>query len=380
MKSLFPSILIVIIAGSTVLAAESPATTGPANRQHRAESQYPVIDLSAMRREVMDYCKRMQIKDAPYGHYRGGAKGRAGLYASCDIALIRVCMGEDLTKTLTDKQRQEWIDHINSFQQPDGSYSDTFGHTQLHANGMAIGALGVLGGKQKYAVQLYEPLDEPDEIVQWLETEVDWVNQHGGSHAFWGGMHCFSMSKRCTDEWLDAVFTWLNENLDEKTGWWRKGVPHSNVLQPLGGSVHIIPIYEHHGREFPYPERVIDSVLKLQQPGGEWHTSPRTNYLTYIDMDALYALLLMSQYAPDYRKQDIQDAINKYGTLAYSHYQVGKEILLNGHPHGVLAAVSAFGCLQQLNPDRFQDTATWTDIFSHRGFYLTDEVEVLPEK
>ena len=30
--------------------------------------------------------------------------------------------------------------------------------------------------------------------------------------------------------------------------------------------MHIIPIYQHHNVEFPFPERVIDSVLDLQLP------------------------------------------------------------------------------------------------------------------
>ena len=33
-------------------------------------------------------------------------------------------------------------------------------------------------------------------------------------------------------------------------------------------------MYEHHGRAFPYPERVIDSVLALQLRNGRWLDRP----------------------------------------------------------------------------------------------------------
>lgn len=366
---------IALAPGGGALAADDKAD--PAPTKDESTIALPTVDLKAIRFEILDYCEAIRDKEGPYGCYRRGVGQRPGLYASCDVALIRTVMGEDLQKTLTDRQRREWINHINSYQlRSTGEYCDTLGHSTLHANGMVIGALGVLGGKMKYPIKLFEAFDEPAEIEAWLDTKVDWRNQHGGSHAFWGGMHCFSMSKQCTDEWRDRVFDWLDANLDENTGWWRKGVEPSNRYQQVGGSVHIIPMYEHHGRHFPYPERVIDSVLKLQSDKGYFHEYT----ISYLDLDALYCLRLMGDYAPQYRKADIDRAVREYAACLMPTYEAAKAKIFKGHPHRILAVAGIFGLLQQLAPETFQDDVQWTGIFTDRDFYQTDKVEVLPEK
>ena len=45
--------------------------------------------------------------------------------------------------------------------------------------------------------------------------------------------------------------------------------------------------------------------------------------------------------------------------------------------HTVLSVVSTLALLQTLEPDRWLDTVTWSDIFSDRRFYRTDRVEAL---
>ena len=339
------------------------------------------LDLSVVRSDVMAFGKAMQDKEGDYGAFRKGVHQRTDLYSSLDFALMRRIMGEDMLSTLSGQQRAEWITHINSFasndfgKATDGSYFDTNGHSALHANGMTIGALSVLGGKQRFPVKLYDAFNTEDKIVPWLES-LNWREQWQAAHKFWGGMICYSFSKRCTPAWLDKVFTWLNANLDERTGWWKKGVPHADRHQPLGGSVHILPLYEHNKRPFPYPERVIDSVIALQLPNGRWLETTNTDIMHYLELDALYALYLMKKMAPTYRKDDIQRAVDIYSKAVLEYYTVRKESLFRLHPHLVLGAVGTFGLLQRLNPEVFTDTVAWTDIFSDRKLHMTRDVEV----
>jgi hypothetical protein len=337
------------------------------------------LSLDKVREEVSIHLEQIHDIGGPYGSYRAGKKQRPDLYSSCDVAQMRTIWGENLSKSLSEEQRKEWVFHINSFaDNSDGSYFDRFGHSALHANGMTIGALGVLGGKQKYPVKLYHEFNSPEKVVPWLE-KIDWANQWGASHKFWGGMHCYSMSKFCSDEWLDVVFDWLNKNIDEKTGWWKKGIPLTDRHQALGGSVHILPIYQHKGREFPYPERVIDSVLALQLPNKRWLDRNRESdraYMHYLELDALYALKYMRSFLPDYRKTDIHKAIFEYGINVIDYWKKEQERLLTTHPHRILSAIGTFGLLQHHLPEMFYDDVKWTDIFSDTRFYRTDLVEI----
>ena len=340
--------------------------------------------LAEVREEVIAALEALRDRDGPYGCYRSGRGQRPDLYASLDVAIIRTIMGEDLTRTLRPDQRGEWIAHINSYNKRsydgpgDGAYEDTFGHAPLHANGMAIGALGVLGGRQPYPVRLYDPFRSVDAVAPWLER-VDWSMQWRASHSFWGGMHCFSFSTACTDAWRGAVFAWLDANLDHDTGWWRRGTPHADRHQPLGGSVHILPIYAHHGRTFPCPERLIDSTLALQLPRGNWLDRPGPHAMHYLDLDALYALRLGRTLVPAYRRADIESCLDRYVELVLGYWRAERASLLALHPHWILAAVGVWGLLQQHRPDQFPERETWTDIFSDRRFYRTERVEALDE-
>ena len=151
---------------------------------------------------------------------------------------------------------------------------------------MVIGALGVLGGRQLQPVRLYDGFSTPEKAVPWLEA-IDWKQQWRASHLFWGGMVPFSLSGKCSAEWSKTVLAWLNDNLDPQTGWWRRGVPPADRHQTLGGSVHILPLYQHHEYAFPYPERVIDSVLALQLENGRWLDTADVHVMSYLELDAL---------------------------------------------------------------------------------------------
>jgi len=346
----------------------------PAHEGEAATSKAKVVDLSAIRRQVMAYVDSLHVPGKPYGCYRDKPGAAPSLYAACDVAILRTIMGEDLRTSLTEKQRREWIDYINTFADEDGTYhGGRQDHSRAHANGMVIGALGPLGGKQKYPVRLYDAFDTPAEVGAWLE-KVDWRNQWGGSHLFWGGMHCFSWSRRCTPEWRKAVFAWLDANLDPDTGWWRKGVAQAKPgIDGLGGGAHIWPIYQHHGHRFPYPERVIDSILAMQKADGCW-----LGYGNYMELDALYGLAYMTSLAGDYRKGDVAAAVARHGARLT---EVFPDYLRRGpNVHVLLGVVGTFGLLNQMMPQVYVDRVTWTDIFSDLRLYQTYAVEVLPTR
>lgn len=331
------------------------------------------LNLGDARKEVLDYLETLLVPGKPYGCYRLNPGGEADIYATCDVVMIRTLMGEDLTKTLTTDQRQQWIDYINSFAQENGEYKGGR-HSKEHRNGMVVAALGPLGGKQKYPVKFYEEYNTPAEITQWLE-KFDWKNQWTESHLFWGGMMAYSMSKQATKKWRKEVFKWLNTNLDPNTGQWRKGVKSSNKYQWIGGGAHIWPIYQLLNKPFPYPKQAIDGILEIQQKDGSWIS----RWPNYLDLDALYGLTFMTSYASDYRRPDIAKAVTLQGNHAIKTWK-GFVKAVPVDTHRLLAAVSILGLLQQLDPERFPDTVKWTDIFSDARFYKTRQVEIIQKK
>lgn len=342
------------------------------------------MNLPAVRNRVLEYLDSLRDEGGPFGCYRGGRGQRPDLYACTGIALMRAIMGEDLTLTLDAPQRRAWIEHINSYadhrfgEATQGTYFDTFGHSSFHANGNVIGALSVLGGRQKFPVRLYDAFDSASKVGPWLEA-IDWARQWPASHLLWGGMGCFSFSRACTPQWTEAVFAWLDANLDPQTGWWRRGVTPADRHQPLGGGSHIWPLYQHHERTFPFPERVIDGILALQLPNGRWNADEKRpgqgSPHHYLELDALYGLWLMQKWAPGYRRDGIARSVEGYADILTAHFATPQALEL--HPHWMLSFVGSFGLLQRLHPGRFQDQVPWTDIFSDLRLRNVHDVEYL---
>ena len=342
------------------------------------------MDIASVRQDMMKYIENeLQGANKPYGYYRQypGDGEKYGLYGTLDISLIRTIMGENFHSSLTNKQRKEWVDFINSFALEDGSYESTW-HNTTHRNGMVISALGPLGGKQIYPTTFYEEFNTVDKLISYLDNEVDWAQLWGGSLQIWGGIIPYSLSKQSTQKWRKAAFKYLNENLDPNTGWWRKGVKHTDTFQPVGGGAHMWPIYQLHNKPFPYPEKVIDGILALQLEDRTWYGAKENiRDGAYLDLDNLYGYAYMKSLAPGYKEKEIRKSVTKYGDYFleyfYPNFYTSKP---NGHK--LLALVSIAGLLQELDPDRFYDSegVDWTDIFSDPSLYMVKETECLSKK
>ena len=329
--------------------------------------------LTEIAQSFTDYFDNLAVKETPYGCYRGKPDGEVDLYASLDVALMRVIMAEDFTQSLSEQQREEWIAYINSYADADGTYQQFGHHSALHANGMVIGALGPLGGQQAYPVSLYDEFSDPDQVVAWLE-QVNWAAQWSASHLFWGGMHCYSMHPACSANWKNTVFNWLDEHLDPETGWWCKGIAHTDRHQALGGSVHILPIYQHHQRAFPCVEALVDSTLALQLDNATWLQGHAAG-ISYLELDALYVFAFASKMNPTYRKVNIANAVQCYANHVDAFWKSnGIDYFEQRHAHEALAFIGIAGLLQQILPERYPHDQQWTDIFSDPRLYLTEQV------
>lgn len=339
------------------------------------------MDLKVIRRKLTAWHESFHDHGQGFGRYippstyGRDTRPQAGyFYASADIAILRAITGEDLSITLSTQERTQWLAYLNSFQDPsDGSYQVLAEHSRLHAHGTAVGAIGVLGGNMTYPVTLYEPFDTADKVVPWLESAIDWSAQWSSSHLFWGGVHCFSLSSRTTTPWLDRVFHWLDDNLDDRTGWWRRGTPHADRHQGLGGCAHILPLYQHHHRKFPCAHRLVDSVLALQLPQGNWFQG--MDGLTYLDLDGLYVLEFCKPFIGDYRSTDIAMSVQRFSNWLQIRLDQIWFSFAGVHPHMALCLVGTLGLLQRLDPAHYTDDRAWADIFSSRHLYQAADIE-----
>jgi hypothetical protein len=121
------------------------------------------------------------------------------------------------------------------------------------------------------------------------------------------------------------------------------------------------------------------NLLALQTDSGIWLDNPGAVPLSYLELDALYALHYMQKLVPGYRKGDVDAALDRYAAATDAWWTAHQDYAYTWDPHRVLAAIGCFGLLQQFRPEDYPDTNTWTDIFTHKPFYDTAAVEVLPK-
>jgi hypothetical protein len=322
------------------------------------------IDLSAIRQRILAKGTRQL------------ARPEADFYTLADWAILRTVMGEDLRR-LPETERQAWIGRMAGLQQPaDGSFPCFDHHSALHANGTAVGAFGALGGRFRHPVRLYTPFATPDRLTARLDQAVDWSRLWTASHLFWGGVHCFALAPAADAAWQAAAFAWLDREADPVTGWWRRGVSHHDRHQPLGGAVHILPIYQHLGRRYPYIELMVDSTLALQRPEGHW-LDGNTAGTTYLDLDALYICALGQRWAPAHRPDAVAAAVRRNADLVLRRLDEVLAASLGDrcHVHWLLSLVGVLGLHRQLDPERFRDDRPWSDIFSDPALYQTAAVD-----
>lgn len=326
------------------------------------------IDLNTVADKVKTWCSTRQLAHHPYGTFDCGPGWKMDFYTSTDIAIIRWLVGEDLKHTLSPEQRSQWAGVINAHQTAaDGRYGPEMNHYFLHANGMALNALCILGERCRYPIRHFDVFNTADRIGIWL-SYINWNNPWTASHLVWGGPVFWMNSSRADPDWKEACFDWFERQLNLYGSWPREFPPtDTNPIAQLGCAVHIWPLYRHTGRPVPGLERLADFVVEWQNPEGYWDEVGR-----YGTMDALYVLsVAIEQDLP--RKAVYRDALYRY---VKPHFAKAQDSWVSVNAHYVLGWTSCIGYLQRGLPDEFSHDFRWGDIFDLNEVYQLDAVTV----
>ncbi|MBN1344593.1 MAG: LamG domain-containing protein [Phycisphaerae bacterium] len=319
----------------------------------------PPYDLQSIRNDVREWYAGLQAPGKPYGAYRLSPSVPPDLYASADVAWIRWMM-DDLT-ALSDAQRREWIGFIQDQQQPDGTYRHRTGHIATHAFCHATGALNMLGGPQRYAPKFLDRYRDVAKMDQWL-SGIDWQHAWGASHDIWGAGLPLACTPETPQAWRDALFAWLDRQVEPRTGMWRRGVQYPDALEPLGGAFHIWPIYAALGRELLYPERIIDLVLAMQCPDGSFDGG-----FGYGNMDGVWVLAYLIDRTA-YRRDEVRQALLRNLSGLMRAFGRRKLQWLSG-AHDTESRVAALAILSTVLPDQFRGAA-WRNPWHRRELFV----------
>jgi hypothetical protein len=190
-------------------------------------------------------------------------------------------------------------------------------HFKEHSTAFSVAALKLLGATPLYDFKVSQKLNTKEKVFKWLKRGPEWgLLYWPGSHRGGGIAAIYAtLGKEYYphERFFEWYFEWLDNEADPEVGFWRLGWIHKLkkdrlTKQELGGAVHYYWIYEFMDHPIPYPEKVIDSTLSLQNEWGTWDT----HYSYCIDLDAIFCLTRCMNQTDGYRKEDIKEAIVRY--------------------------------------------------------------------
>jgi hypothetical protein len=255
-------------------------------------------------------------------------KEKPSLYGICDM-VYNLMIPNEIEKYLKSHENEskiEWIKNIKSYQDPKtGWFKDQYFNYKFrspltgqweHASAFAISALKLLNTTPEYELKVAKKLNTRKKVKKWLKKIPEW------GLFFWPGSHrgggIGAIFATLGEEYyphkyfFDWYFDWLDSKADPEVGFWRLGWNHKFkkrlTKHELGGAVHYYWIYVFMDRPIPFPEKVIDSTLKLQNELGLWDDD--VSYC--IDLDAIFCLFRCEDQVKGYRKEDIKQALIKY--------------------------------------------------------------------
>ena len=295
------------------------------------------------------------------------------LYGLTDM-VFNLCIPNEIERYLSshpDLNKELWIESIQNFQDPNTGWfrekGRNFGfHFKEHSTAFAIAALNLLGARPKYEIKIKNQLLSKKEVHLWLKKTPEWglllwpgSHRGGGVGAIFATLGEDSYPHKHFFNWY---FEWLNQKADPEVGFWRIGWIHKikNRLtkQELGGAIHYYWIYEFLNHPIPYPKKVIDSTLSLQNNLGLWDED--VSYC--IDLDALFSLFRCLNQTDGYRKDDIKSAVIKY--LDHTIPTLNDRNFLftrYDNTHKLTGCLEAIAEIQKYMPELFELRVPWVE-------------------
>ena len=251
-----------------------------------------------------------------------------------------------------EETRNARISVLRSLQSPETGMFEEDTHHTIHTTAHCAGALQLFDAKPLYPMvglhkylekeALYKMLDGEDtanelqykarsvrDVDAWLAT-LNWTdNPWTLSHLGAGVYAALANSAEITEEFQKNYFDWFWENADEVSGFWKKGYADKaeytsewvkGRLAPIycfmAGGFHYMFNHEYAKMPLRYPERVIDSCIKMFDLDAV--SDSFCNGIGFIDVDWLFCINRASRQT-GYRRDDVRDRIEKFAVRFISY-------------------------------------------------------------
>lgn len=212
------------------------------------------------------------------------------------------------------EERKEWIAVLQGMQNPEtGMYVEhtdnpnRHKHYPIHTTAHCTAALELFDAKPLHKCTELEKYTQKENLYQLLE-ELNWrSNPWTESHTGAGILPSLTNTGMVGMEWKDFYFDWMWEHCDPETGYIMCGDEvASDSHCYMAGTFHYMFNHEAEHRPWRYPEKLIDSCLKLlddyKKNGNLCH------HCGFIEIDVVFCLTRASRQTP-HRFHEVKAAL-----------------------------------------------------------------------
>jgi len=252
--------------------------------------------MHEIREPVLKWLESMRI-DGSNVRYKFSETSGDSLFTSCFALFILDLFRE--TDNLSEKHRQEWAEYIQSFQHeedglfyPDPIYHPDKERAIFQATCFCLSALCILGETPKHRLSVVDRWRTKENLEEYLIGRGCHLGHSGsGNKAMFQAILLTHAYEITGDEDLrDAIEIWFefHDRHQNEYGFWGQG-ERGRLYAGMQNAFHQYMIYEYWGRNYPNIEKVMDTVLKLQDDDGYFAPVPGGGACK--DYDALHLLL-----------------------------------------------------------------------------------------
>lgn len=275
------------------------------------------IDIRPLINEIAKCVQKHELKEK--GAYcrwlweegdRGGSGAKRALgrneYGCADAANILYTINDFYCDEETRRAR---IFHLRDMQdEKTGMYYES-SHDPIHTTAHCLAALQLFDEKPLYKVTGLHKYYNKNELYALLEG-LDWkTTPWQQSHLGAGVYAALVNADEITKEFSDHYFSWLYENADEVHGFWKKGFSDlapcskqrvlegkASLFNCMAGGFHFIFNHEYANVPLRYPERIIDSCIKMYTENGL--PNAFAEKCNFIEVDWLYCMTRAGRQTP----------------------------------------------------------------------------------
>jgi hypothetical protein len=260
-------------------------------------------------------------------------QGRPSLLPTCFAILACECCG--VLEKIPTELRRATADQLLRQQSPISGYfepglieaGDLTSHSatyiRLQATYFAVHAADALGHQPVYKLPLVDKLVSPGYAHGWLDAGP-WHNPWLHSNNIMFALSFLQLEgDRSRDpaylQAYDAILDYLDDRQDSDSGLWQPDGGRDDA-NAVFAAYHFFPFYFWRGRRPYHVERIIDTILSIQQSSGFFKAGGGG---ACEDLDAVHTLVMMS-LATNHRASDVRAALGRCnGAIAESQQRDG---------------------------------------------------------